>query len=172
MPESAPVTENRDLIEPAYEDYYGFKASKKWYFPDGLQYIEFKVMSEGDRKRFQSETRADLELVRTTGNARMKMDPGTERWTLLEGSVIGWNVQQRTPNGWKAVPFDKQKFQQWLGGADPKLVDDFEKAVRKANPWLLQDMTVEDIDKEIDNLKEMREIAVKREQGEAASSGR
>jgi hypothetical protein len=161
-----------DLVEPAYEDYFGFETEYKHYLPDGKQYLVLTKMNEGARKRFQSETRSDLTLERTTGNARMRMDPGSQRWTLLECSVTGWYLMRKTREGWKEVPFTKQAFPQWLGGADPVLVDALELAIRKLNPWLLQEMSVGDIDKEIANLQEMREAAVKREQGEESSSGK
>lgn len=161
------------LVEPAYEDYFGFTDRKKWYFPDGFQFIEFKVMSEGDRKRYQADTRADVTVERASGNAKMSMDPGSERWTLIKTSVIDWHLMKKTPqNKWQKVEYNKQAFENWLGSANPTLVDALEKEIRKANPWLLQDMTVEDIDKEIASLQEMREVAVKREQGESVSSGR
>ena len=68
------------------------------------------------------------------------------------------------------IPFslsaNKFNLEKWLSVADPRLVEDLEKACRKLNPWLLADMSVEDIDREIESLKEMREEAAKREAGE------
>lgn len=162
-----------ELVEPAYEDYFGFRDIRQWYFPDGRQHIEFKVMNEGDRKQYQSQTRADLEVVRSTGNARMSMNPAEERHILLGTSITGWHLVQKTPQGvFKPVAFSKQTLSAWLLQADPRIIDQLEKEIRKANPWLMQDMTVADIDKELDSLREMREVAVKREQGEAGSAGK
>ena len=158
------------LEETAYEDYFGFDETVKHFLPDGKQYFVIKKMNEGDRKRYQSETRSELTVQRATGDAKMRMDPGTERWTLLKSAVSGWHLVRRVSTGWRTVDFSKQSFEQWLGAADPRLVDDLEKAVRKTNPWLLQEMSVADIDKEIESLQEMREVAVRREQGEESSS--
>jgi hypothetical protein len=47
-----------------------------------------------------------------------------------------------------------------------------EKDVRKHNPWLLQEMSVEDIDKEIASLEEMREVKLKEEAGNDSSSNK
>lgn len=168
----APPTGVDQLEEPMFEDYFGFDETLRHFLPDGRQYFVIKKMNEGDRKRYQSETRNDLTLLRTTGDAKMRMDPGSERWTLLKAAVTGWYLMRRTPAGFREVDFTRQAFEQWLGGADPRLVDDLEKAVRKSNPWLLAEMTVEDIDREMANLQEMREVAVKREQGEAGSADR
>jgi hypothetical protein len=164
--------EELDTVEPAYEDYFGFSKEEKYYLPDGKQYLLLTKMNEGARKSFQSETRSDLTLERTTGDARMKIDSGSQRWALLKASVTGWMLMRRGHNSWKAVEFTKTTFEQWLGSADPVIVDGLETAIRKLNPWLLQDMSVADIDKEISNLQEMREVAVKREQGEESSSGK
>lgn len=155
------------LEEPGYEDYFGFNALERWNFPDGKQYIEFRVMNEGQKSKFQTKTQRDLVLERVSGNARMKVDQAQERHALLTTSVVGWKVVRKTLQGsFEDVPYSDRAFNEWLEGADPKIIESLEKAIRKANPWLLAEMTVEDIDREIENLKEMREVAVKREAGE------
>ena len=150
--------------EKPQQDYFGFSAPQKFFFPDGVTYIEFTKMSEGAKKAFQDKTSKDLVLERQSGNARMTVLQGTERWELIEASVTGWNLLR---NG-VPFPFSKPNLRDFLQLADPELVEDLEKAIRKANPWLLDQMTVADIDKEIENLKEMREVAEKREAGEAS----
>lgn len=165
-----------DLIEPAYEDYWGFDDQRTFYLPDKKQFITFKVMSEGDRKKFQQKTRTDITLVRRTGDATMRMSPADERHALIVSSVTGWSLFRRNPktNEMQPVPFSKDSpganLEMWLQVANPRIIDDLEKEIRKSNPWLLGEMTVEDIDKEIANLHEMREIALKREAGEESSS--
>ena len=149
------------------QSYWGFDDREKFFFPDGFTYIEIKKMTEGDKSRYQSLTRSDISIKRATGDANLKSDPAAERHALLMSAVCGWNLLG--PDG-KPTTFNKDagpiSFKAWLDKADPKLVEGLEKAIRKFNPWLLQDMTVEDIDKEIANLQEMREEAVKREEGE------
>jgi hypothetical protein len=160
--------------EPVYEDYFGFEETRTWYFPDGKQFISFKVMNEGDKARYQRATNRDITLSRQTGDAKIKSDPADERWELLQTCVTGWNVFRKNPSTGKyePVPFSAGKggtFAQWLGKANPKLVEKLEFEIRLANPWLQGDMSVEDIDSEIERLNEMREQAVKREQGKDAS---
>lgn len=155
-----------------YEDYFGFEASEKWYFPDGKQYIEFQRMNEGQRARFQQMTTRDVTVERQTGNAKLKVDPATERHELLKASVVGWFVfRQGQP-----VPFSigspGAEFEKWLAKADPKLVDELERAIRKANPWLMNEVTVEDIDKEMDRLREQKEEILARQAGEGSSSSK
>jgi len=146
---------------PVMEDYFGFSESHTWYFPDGIQYLEYQVMNEGSKKEYQSKSNRKITLRRTTGDAMMDVDAGEERHSLLESATVGWKLFR---DG-KELPFTKGNFRLWLSYANPRLVEEFEKEVRKANPWLMQEMSVADIDKELENLKEMREIAVERERG-------
>jgi hypothetical protein len=162
--------------EPQYIDYFGFKATEKFWFPDGRTYIEFDVMNEGAKARFQKLTSRDLRVERATGDARLRMDPGAERHALISESVTGWNLMRRDPKDktghprWENAPFDRSNLDRFLNQADPRLIEDLEKAIRLANPWLMDEMTVEDIDKEISNLQELREKAVEREEAKSASA--
>lgn len=157
---------------PQPDDYWGFGDTRKWFFPDGVQWIEFKVMNEGEKTKFQRETSRDITLMRNTGDARVKVDAATERHQLIETCVTDWNMYRQG----SAVPFSKTgpgaTLQQWMQVADPELVAKLEFEIRKANPWLQAEMTTEEIDKQISDLKELREQAEKREQGEASSSSR
>jgi len=160
----ASVTQPDDV--EIHEDYFGFDSTEKWYFPDGKQFIEFRVMNEGDRVKFQTLTRNDVRFNRRTEEASLRADPAKERHALLEASVVGWHVFRAG----QPVPFSigspGATFEQWLNNANPKLVDELEFAIRKANPWMQADMTVEEIDKEMDRLRELREQVAARERGE------
>ena len=116
--------------ETVYEDYFGFDENLTWYFPDGKQYIIYKVMTEGDKAKFQRETNRDITLQRSTGDAKIKADPASERWALLESSVIDWHVFRAG----QPVPFSigspGSTFNQWLSKANPKLVEDLEFEIR------------------------------------------
>ena len=148
-------------------DYFGFQATEKFYLPDGQQYIEFQIMNEGAKAKFQKLTTKDL-VVQRGGDARMKMDPAQERHELIRQSVIDWTLTR----GGQPVRFNPTNLKDFLELANPKLIEDLEKAIRKANPWLLGEMKVEDIDREIENLQEMRKVAEEREAGEAFSASR
>lgn len=165
------------LEEEVYEDYFGFDAKHQFFLPDNKQYIEFQVMDEGRKAKFQMMTNRDVVLERQSGNARMKVDPASERHELLKNSVTGWRMMRKNSNNqWEPVPFSigspGAEFEKWLNRANPSIVEDLEKAIRKANPWLIGEMTVEDIDREMDNLRELREAAIKREQGNDSSSSK
>jgi hypothetical protein len=159
------------IDEPGFEDYFGFEEKHKWYFPDHKQWIEFQVMNEGARARYQKATSRDVRLFKTTGDASIKLDPSEERKILLDQSVVGWNLMRRNlrTQEWEQSPFSigtsGSEFAKWLDKANPKLISDLELAIRKANPWMQAEMTVEMIDDEIKNLEELRVEAVKREEG-------
>jgi hypothetical protein len=153
-----------------YEDYWGVDEVHKHYLPDGKQFFEFRVMDEGARSRFQKLTNEDMTVMRDN-TAKVKMDPVAQRHTLIKESVIDWNLMQRGPAGdWSQAPFSKRNLEQWLEKAPPKIVDDLEFVIRKANPWMQADMNVEEIDKEIERLYDLRKQVVARESGEGTSA--
>jgi hypothetical protein len=154
----------RTVNEAPQQDYFGFSRTLKYFLPDKVSYIEFKPMNEGHKKAFQDKTSRDLVLERNSGNARMSVLQGTERHELIRASVVDWNLTR----GGSPVPLTKTTLNDFLDLADPVVVEGLEREIRKANPWLLQDMSVADIDKEIENLQEMRKTAVEREAGEAS----
>lgn len=157
--------ESEPIEQTVYEDYWGFAQTDKFYFPDGQQYIEFQVMNEGQKSMYQKNINRDIKINRRSGDATIQSDVAQERNALITSSVTGWHMRQG--NGF--VAFDKRIFGTWLAQANPKLVEALEQAIRKANPWLQGDMTVEDIDEEIDRLREMREELVKEQQGKETS---
>ena len=157
--------------EMVYEDYWGVDLTEKWYFPDGKQYIEFKIMDEGQKSEFQKKTSKDLVLQQKTGDARLATDPAGDRHKLLSTSVVDWYLMTKDPktNQFYPEPFSKQQFERWLMKANPKLVEDLEFAIRMANPWLQDDMTKEQIKEEIERLEEMLRVKEREELGEGRS---
>lgn len=151
--------------EGSQQDYFGFVGSdQKFTLPDGISYIEFRRMSEGKKKAFQDKTSKDLVLERQSGNARMSVLQGSERHELIKACVTGWNLKR----GGEPIPFTPINLNDFLDLADPVIIEDLEKAIRKANPWLMAEMSTKDIDREIENLQEMRQVAEERERGEAS----
>ena len=169
--------ETNPAVIEVYEDYFGFGSNERWYFPDGKQYIEFQIMNEGQRREFQKKTNRDITFNRGTNDAKIKADPAEERWHLIITSVVGWNLKRRQPDGTFAdVTFSKgtagSELEKWLRVANPKLVDDLEFAIRKANPWMQAEMTVEEIEKEEARLAELKQQVLERERGEGSSSSK
>lgn len=167
METSATTFADDPAVVTIQQDYFGFGAEERYVFPDGTSFISFRVMNEGQRKKFQQGTSRDIKFNRATNDASIKADPAQERWQLITTSCTGWNLKRRHPNTGDLEPvmFNKVLLEQWLELADPKLVDDLEMAIRRANPWLQADMTVEEIDKEIERLNDLRKDVQEREKG-------
>ena len=169
--ETVPVAENpadAALVQADadFVDYFAFSEEKIFLLPDGKQQLTYKILTEGDRARFQQATNKPVKMNRD-GEATLRADPAEERKQLILVSTVGWNFKRREHGRIVDVPFSKGTpgayLEQWLERADPRIVMDFETAIRKANPWLMADTTVEDIDKQIESLKEERERALERE---------
>lgn len=171
-----PVQDVSDVFE-GYQDYFGFDDYKRYYLPDGRQYIEFRVMNEGQRSKFEKKTSRDVRFNRRTDDAAIKVDAAEDRHALIEASVTNWHVVRRNASGkFEPVPFtigsQHASFNQWIDKADPRIVNDLHQEIVKANPWLNSEMNVEMIDEEIKKLQEMRDEAVKREAAEKNSASR
>lgn len=161
---------------PQIVNYFAFGEVKRWYFPDGVQWFQYQVMDEGAKARFQRATNRDIKINQKTNDATVKLDPADERHTLIKMSVNDWYVFAPNLNNGgqlEPVPFTLSDtrhptgmcLEKWLKLANPKLVEELEFEIRKANPWMQADMTVADIDEEIKRLNELREEAEKREAG-------
>lgn len=161
-----------------YVDYFGFDEREKWFFPDGKQWIEFKKLTEGDRAKYLKATRSDVHLNQKTQEARLSFDQSRDRKELLLAAITDWHIVRIVGTGADKkvflIPFNNNKtvggeLSKWIDAANPALLGNLEKAIRKCNPWLLNEMTVEDIDKEIADLHELRAVAEKREAEEKNS---
>ena len=164
------------VAPPRIENYFVFSETKRWYFPDGIQWIDYKVMAEGDKARFQKRTNSDVKLDRQSGEASFKVDQAAQRHELIKASVVDWYMLIPNPNNggeFEPVPYSesgqthwsKFNLEKWISVANPRLIEDLEFEIRKANPWLNEDMSVEEIDKEISRLNDLRQQAQERERG-------
>jgi hypothetical protein len=157
-----PVVQLDDPIEDSAQvDYFGFASSDTFMFPDGVTYVELTVMNEGQKAKFQKRIQQDVVLDRRSGDARFRMDAAQERHELIKQCVSGWNLKR----GGQPIPLNERNLRDFLDLANPKLVQDIESAIRRINPWLLGEMTSEDIQREIDNLTEQLKVAKEREEG-------
>src|SRR5688572_6474931 len=147
---------------PQQIDYFGFQERKNYYLPDKVSYFVLEAMNEGAKAKFQKSTRRDLVLKKGSGDASFSIDPAQERHALIRECVKDWNMMR----GGQSIPFGEAGLRDFLSLADPKIVEGLELEIRKMNPWLLNELTVEEIDKQIEELQEMRKVAEERERGE------
>ena len=167
-------TETATSAAPPIADYWGTDEFFRYHFPDGKdhddpthQYIECKVMNEGAKSQFQRLTNQDLTVTRDN-TAKVRVDPVAERHTLIKTSVENWNMFK---DG-KPAAFSKMLLEKWLQVAPPKIVEELELCIRKNNPWMQAEMTVEGIDEELARLHDLRRDVVAREAGEAGSANK
>jgi hypothetical protein len=174
---TAPAPEGQPImVDPyaGYEDYFGFDETEVWTFPDGKQWIKFKKLNEGMRARYLRATRPDVTINQKSGDARIPFDQANDRRELILASVIDWNIVRRNPRSgsFEQVPFgggsQGGNLAQWLQSANPAIISQLEKAIRLANPWLMNEMSSEQIKKEIADLEELLKAAEEREAKEVA----
>ena len=160
--------------QPQIFDYWGTDETHRWNFPDGVQWIDIKVMDEGDRAKFERLTSQDLRVDQRSQQAIMKLDTARDRHSLIEAAVVNWKMYRKIHKGENAgqleeVRFTREKLTDWLGHADPRHVDDLSMFIRRHNSWLHGEMTIEQVDQEIDRLRGVRDDLEKRESGKGDS---
>lgn len=148
------------------DDYFGFEDTNKVFLPDGISFIEHRALNEGAKRKYLNAVNREVRLHRATQDASIKTAPGDERKALLDSAIIGWNLKK---NG-EPVQFSTRALADFLENANPKIIDIIEKDIRLHNPWLLAEMTVEDIDREIGDLQDMRERVLAEAEGKATSA--
>lgn len=147
--------------EPTFVDYFNTDTTVEVALPDGKQTVTIQMLSEGKRRKYLNAINKDVVVQRTTGDARMRMAPGDDRYALLTESIVGWTLLR----GGKPVAFDGRTLDQFLTMAPPTVLDVIEKEVRRLNPWLAAELTVEQIDQQIEALKEQRDVLIRRQEG-------
>jgi hypothetical protein len=161
-----PETNSAEAEVPATVDYFAFDETERVMLPDGVQWVEIKKLTEGDRRKYQNAVNRDVRLERRTGDAMLRMAAGDEKHALLTSAIIDFYLFKQG----RQVKFGEGTLREFLSSAPPSVIDLIEKAIRKANSWLMADLSVEDIDKQIDELREMRDLKIKEDEGKVTSS--
>ena len=146
-------------------DYFGFEETHRVFLDDKKSYIEHRTLNEGARRKYMNKVNREVRLQKS-GDAFMKMATGDERHVLLEEAIVGWNLVRATKTGEiQPLSFSPGALKQFLEMAPPGVVDRIEKDIRDKNPWLVGDVTVEDIDEQIEELQELREKKIAEAEG-------
>lgn len=148
--------------ERRQQSYFGFERTEQHFLPDGVSFIEHRILNEGRRKMYLDAVQKDVRIGKASGDAFLKLQSGTEKHILLEAAICGWSLIDESGAD---VPFNTRNLKRFLNDTDPKLIDGIEKAVRKANTWLMADLSVEDIQKQIDDLEEMKAAKIAEDEG-------
>lgn len=147
-------------------DYFGFEKIYRVTLPDGHSYFEHKELNEGQKRLYMNAVNRDVVLNQRTNEAKLKTAPGDDRKSLLQAAICGWNLVK---NG-QPLQFNSKNLAEVLDKFPPSVIDLVERDVRKRNPWMFADMTVEDIRQGITDLEEMLELKLKEEEGNGGSA--
>lgn len=150
---------------PVQADYFACDEVRRLTLPDGVSWIDHRVLNEGQRRKYLTSVNRDVRLQRQTGDAFLKMSPGDEKKALLESAMCGWNLVR---NG-EPIPFSAPALRDFLDRANPTTIDLIEFEIRKANPWLQSEMSVADMNKELERLTELRDAKIREDEGKASS---
>lgn len=164
-----------DGVKPTQEifiDVWGYHDTLKWYFPGQASvpeqsrlYLEVQKMTEGVRQKYQKATNAKVTILKQNSNAEMGVDPARDREQLILKSVTGWYMKRRGNDGQPyEVKWTERAFKEWFEGANPAHIESLEKFIRDINPWMLDEMTVEAIEEEIDRLEKLKEDVARRQE--------
>lgn len=160
--EKAMVADGVPTTQRVQQSYFGFEETHRCMLPDGVSYIEHRTLNEGSRKQYLNSVNREVAIKRASGDAVMKMAAGEEKHSLLKQAMCGWNLIDIDGS---PKPFQKREVNEFLESANPKIIDLIEKDVRKYNTWLMADMSVEDLRKQIEELEEMIEAKEKEDEG-------
>jgi len=162
MSDDAVLTTVSDTVPEELEvvDFFAFKETKDVNLRDTDQYLTIKRFTEGDRRKYMNATSREVKFAQG-GSTSMALRPGDDRRALLETAVVGWNISRAG----RPLDFSPRNFTTFLDSVDPTLIDEVEKVIREYNPWLMADVTVEDIDEQITELEELRKTRLMEAEG-------
>ena len=143
-------------------DIFGQITTEKVFLPDEVSYVEITKLSEGGRREFLKKTERPMKVNRE-GEATVTVDQAAQRTALLETCIIGWDLEV---DGEPYV-FAAHTLRRFLKDAPVDVIDDIEKACRDLNPWLRDEVTVEELDAQIAELTELRDEKLAEEEGKA-----
>ena len=165
MSDIAVMATEEPVEDKTQQSYFGTDETHRWYLPDGVSYFEHQTLNEGARKKYNDKVNREVAIDRRTGDARMKLQTSAEQHELIKQAVVGWNLLDRSG---EVLPYSPNNLvNKVLVDFNPKIIDGLLVDIRKKNPWLMADMTSEDIQKQIDELQEMLEAKQKEEEGNA-----
>ena len=146
-------------------DYFGFEETQRVDLPDNRSYVDIKALNEGGRRAYLNAVNKEVRIAKGTGDAVMQMANGDERRILLRHAICGWNLVRVRNGALEPVPFKDGPVSDFLEKANPVIIDVIDKAVRKQNPWLQSDVTLEDLENQRKELDEQIEKKRLEEEG-------
>ncbi|UTN91183.1 tail assembly chaperone [Gordonia phage PokyPuppy] len=152
------------IEEKQFVDYFAAPLPERFFLPDGVQYFEYQELREGGKSAYEKLTNKDIRVQRSTGDARLSVDPAIQRQSLIRLSVTDVHLLQKDSGGNpQPIPFNKDrpgKFWENLFTFFPAtLIDKLHQEIVKANAWLAADDDVDALKEERERLDERIERA-------------
>lgn len=141
----------RDYFNPADVKY-------RYDFPDGVSYVEFRKLTDGDRVRIE-DMNSTIEMDRNTDTMRLDAKGGTRRHVVIKIALTDWNLKEEHKGKLRPINMTKQAIDRLLRNLDPSIVDDMYDVVVKHNKWLkaTSQKTREELQGEIDKIRQEME---------------
>lgn len=143
------------LEETKYVDYFAEPETHRFFLPDGQQYFDYQELREGGKALYEKATNQDIRVQRSTGDARLKVDPATQRQTMIRLSVVDACIFHRENGRMVRMDFNKERpgrFWDMIFDKFPaKLLEELHREMEKVNTWVAADDDVK-------ALKEQREL--------------
>lgn len=127
---------------------------------DDVTTVTVKAMNEGERRVYANSTQKPFKLSQD-GEAEVTPTPGDDRHALFMSTISDWSIV-RDGEPW---PYSKANLRTLLLEADSGEMDKVEEAAREINPFLLDDVTVESLEEEIEKLQKLRDEKAAEEAG-------
>jgi len=153
--------------ETVQVDYFGFEETENVFLPDGKSYVTIQALNEGGRRRYLNRVNREVKIAKQTGDAIMQLANGDERRILLAEAIVAWNLvrKNKTDGSLQPLVFNEGKLNEFLTTGNPKVIDVIDKAVRAQNPWLMADVTLDDLLQQREELDEQIEKKRAEEEG-------
>lgn len=142
-------------------NYFGTPETKRFFVDKTqTQYFEYAALTEGGKAKYERATNKDIRVQRTTGDAKLAVDPATERQTLVKLSTVNAVIYAPSKATGEMQPLSfnpKSPTEFWdkvFEAFPPKIIQDFYKAIREENPWMKADEDLEALEIEHKNLGE------------------
>lgn len=114
-------------------DYFA-PTDRQWVtLPDGVQRVEIKVLTEGERRKYLSQTNSEVRMNQRTKDLTLKSNVGDDRKALLKVAITDWYVLRAG----ETLPFTDRNLDEALDKWPPVLIDEVQKEIQEINPWLL-----------------------------------
>lgn len=152
----AMAADGQAVDDGVYVDYFGFEETERVYL-DSKQYVDVGALNEGGRRNYLNAVNREARISKGSGDTVIKLANGDERRILITAALTGWNLMRpnlKKPGEYMPVPFNANTVREFLDKVSPTVLDRVDKVVRKQNPWLLQDATIEDMEQQIIELQE------------------